>query len=108
MNFDHIAIKVNNIQESVDWYKKNLNADILHQDTNWCVMSVNNIKVAFVLDNTHPPHLCFEIDKGQKEELSLKHKEFEKHRDGSEYLYIKDNSGNFIEYLYWPKINNVN
>lgn len=108
MKFDHVAIKVNDIDESVDWYKENLKGRVLYQDKTWCLMSVNNIKVAFVLDHSHPPHLCFEIDSDQKEELTLKHETFGTHRDGSEYLYVKDNSDNVIEYLYWPKIKNVN
>ena len=108
MKFDHIAIKVNNINETVDWYRENLEANILYQDETWALAKVSNIKVAFVLEDQHPPHLCFEIGKDKKEELKISHSEFKYHRDGSEYIYIKDNNDNTIEFLYWPEVKNVN
>ena len=103
MNFDHIAIKVNNIQESIDWYKENVKVEVLYQDETWCLLKAGGAKVAFVLEDMHPPHLCFEVDKETKQELELKHQlSFKSHRDGSEYIYVKDNCENFIEFLYWP------
>jgi len=101
-------MKVNNIEETVEWYKDNLKADVKYQDDTWALVSIEGFKVAFVLEEMHPPHLCFEINKEEKPELEVKYnKTFEKHRDGSEYLYVKDVSGNYIEFLYWPEIINM-
>ena len=35
----HIAIEVNNISESVEWYKKNTNCDISYQDNTWAMLN---------------------------------------------------------------------
>lgn len=105
MKMHHIAITVQNIKESIDWYTENLNAEVLFEDKTWGLVSVNGFKIAFVFKDMHPPHLCFEIDEETKDELSLKYeKEFKAHRDGSEYIYVPDISGNTIEFLYWPDI----
>lgn len=107
MKFDHLAINVYNIQESIDWYLGHLGGEILYQDETWGLISVGGMKLAFTLEEQHPPHLCFEIEDKDKESLTVKYGDFGWHRDGSEYLYVKDNSGNTVEFLMWPKIKNV-
>tara|TARA_R110001592_G_scaffold54449_4_gene166644 strand:- start:1206 stop:1520 length:315 start_codon:yes stop_codon:yes gene_type:complete len=103
MNLDHIAIKSDNIRDSIEWYSKNLDAEIVYEDETWGMVTVQGAKIAFVLETMHPPHLCFEVSKDKKDQLELEYEPFKYHRDGSSYLYIKDTAGNTIEYLVWPE-----
>ena len=48
MKMHHIAITVQNIKESIDWYTENLNAEVLFEDKTWGLVSVNGFKIAFV------------------------------------------------------------
>lgn len=103
MNLDHIAIKSENIKESIEWYKENLEAEVIYEDETWGLASICGTKVAFVLEEMHPPHMCFEVTNEKRKELELEHELFKYHRDGSAYLYVKDNVGNTVEFLVWPE-----
>ena len=89
----HIAIEVNNIIESVEWYQEQSNCTIVFVDDTWALLEYDNIKLALVLPNQHPPHICF-----QKEDAE-KYGKLDTHRDGTKSVYIKDPSGNTIEML---------
>lgn len=103
MKFDHVAINVKNINESIEWYLSRLGGELLYQDNSWGLIETCGVKIAFTLEKQHPPHICFIIDKEKKKSLeNLGHK-FKKHRDGSLSTYINDNNGNYVEYLIWPR-----
>ena len=105
MNLDHVAINVGNLEESIEWYVKNLKATIHYQDETWALLNVGNMRLALTISSQHPPHIAYEL-----ESLSqFPHGEIKFHRDGSAYLYVQDPSGNVLEYIYWPKesTNNV-
>ena len=89
----HIAIEVNNIKDSIDWYRKNTKCEISYQDDTWAMISYDNISLALVLPNTHPPHIAFE--KHNAEDFG----KLKLHRDGTASVYIKDPSDNAIEIL---------
>ena len=91
---DHIAIVVNDIKESVAYYVDNYDCMILHCDESWGYLQFDNIKLALVLKDEHPPHIAFEVDevKGKT------------HRDGSVSKYIDDPSGNKIELIEYPNV----
>ena len=89
----HIAIEVNNISESVEWYKKNTSCDISYQDDTWAMLNYDNIGLALVLPKMHPPHIAFE-KKNAEDYGKLK-----AHRDGTASVYINDPSNNAIEIL---------
>ena len=89
----HIAIEVKNIQESINWYKNNTNCIISYQDETWAMINYDNISLALVLPNMHPPHIAFE-KKNAEDYGRLKN-----HRDGTSSVYIKDPSNNSIEIL---------
>ena len=89
----HIAIEVKNIIESVEWYQEQSNCTIEFVDDTWALLEYDNIKLALVLPNQHPPHICF-----QKEDAE-KYGKLDTHRDGTKSVYIKDPSGNTIEML---------
>ncbi len=104
MKFDHVALISKNIEKTVNWYVENLNAEILYQDETWGLVSVANVKIAFVVKYQHPSHICFEIDDDYSEKY-LSDKIFKKHRDDSASCYVRDIDGNHIEFLKWPKKN---
>ena len=95
MRIDHIALQVNNINESVNYYKE-YGASVIHQDDTWAFLQFDNIKLALVIEDEHPYHIAFEVD-------MLPHTEnVKKHRDGSISYYIKDPSDNTIEIIQYP------
>ena len=95
MKIDHIALQVNNINESVNYYKE-YGASVIHQDDTWAFLQFDNIKLALVIEDEHPYHIAFEVD-------MLPHTEnVKKHRDGSISYYIKDPSDNTIEIIQYP------
>ena len=91
---DHIAIVVNDIKESVAYYVDNYDCMILHCDESWGYLQFDNIKLALVLKDEHPPHIAFEVDEV----------EGKTHRDGSVSKYIDDQNGNKIELIEYPNV----
>ena len=101
MKFDHVALVSKNIAQSVDWYVKKWGAEIKYQDETWALIELGGSKIAFVIPDQHPAHICFEVDdKFILEKLS--NKTFKSHRDGSTSCYVRDVDDNFVEFLYWP------
>ncbi len=101
MKFDHVALISKDIDSSVNWYVKNLDAEILYADETWGLVQVAGAKIAFVTKGQHPSHICFEVDDDYINQ-KLSENKFKKHRDGSESCYISDVDGNHIEFLKWP------
>ena len=106
MKFNHVAISVKNneIENTANWYKDNMSAEILYLDDTWALLSVFDIKIALVIPSQHPPHIAFEIDEDQYLNFLKQKKIFKKHRDGSESFYKKDASGNILEFVFWKKV----
>ena len=92
MKIDHIALQVNDIKESVEYYK-NYGSNVLYQDDTWALLDYDNISLALVLPNMHPPHIAFE--KTNAEDYG----KLKKHRDGTSSVYINDPSNNSVEIL---------
>ena len=90
---DHIAIVVTNINHAVNWYTKNRDCKVNYQDESWAELQFENIKLALVLPQDHPPHIAFEDD-------SI---EGTKHRDGSESVYIDSPDRNTFELIRYPE-----
>jgi catechol 2,3-dioxygenase-like lactoylglutathione lyase family enzyme len=89
----HVAIPVKNISRAVDWYSERFKCEIEYQDKTWALLKFQNIKLALVKPDQHPPHIAFESD----------HIEFygkpKLHRDGTRSTYIRDSEDNTVEYL---------
>ena len=91
---DHIAIVVTNINHAVKWYTDNHDCKVNYKDNSWAELQFDNIKLALVLPQDHPPHIAFvdeSIENGTK------------HRDGSESIYEHDTFGNIIEKIKYEK-----
>lgn len=88
---DHIAIAVDDVAKAVDWYRETFKCEIEYQDKTWAYLRFQNINLALVVPNQHPPHIAFLHEKADQFGV------LKTHRDGSRSVYIKDSSGNSVE-----------
>ena len=100
MKFDHVAINVENINQSVEWYVLNMGAEISYIDETWAMLKIGDTKLALTVSNQHPPHVAFCLK--DISEFPGPLGKISTHRDGSVYQYVQDPSGNIIEYIYCP------
>ena len=98
MVIDHIAIQVDNVQDSAYWYEEQYGCSIEYCDSTWALLQFENVKLALVIKEEHPPHIAFEVDEIDKD-LPMESK---LHRDGSISKYTEDPSGNKIELIKYP------
>jgi len=95
---DHIAINVENIAISRQWYQESMGFECLYEDASWALLSKGSLKLALTLPNHHPPHIAIRV-----ESISdFPEGKIGVHRDGSKYLYQKDPDGNVVEWIYYP------
>ena len=93
IELDHVALTVSNIAKSIEWYRENLQADVLYEDETWALLKVGNSKMALMTGNKHKPHVAFrqeDLSQFEIEEIGI-------HRDGVAYVYKEDPDGNCIE-----------
>ena len=90
---DHIAIQVNDIKTSLDWYLDTFKCDIIYCDDSWAFIEFKNIKLALVKSEQHPAHFAIVDDSINK------NKNITTHRDGSKSMYITDKDSNYIELI---------
>ena len=98
---DHIAITVDNPIDACQWYEANFGAHIIYSDETWGIVELENIKLAFVMKDMHPPHFAFEVESFEESDV------VKQHRDGSVSAYKKDPWGNIYELIKYPKIINT-
>lgn len=90
---DHVAIVVKDIARAVDFYTRTFRCAVAYQDESWALLKFSNIRLALVLEGSHPGHLGFrKPDAARWGELKV-------HRDGTRSCYIEDPSGNAVEFL---------
>ena len=89
----HIAIEVNSISETIKWYRENSKCEVAYQDDTWALLNYDNISLALVLPNSHPPHIAFVKENAEN------YGKLKKHRDGTSSVYVKDPSNNSVEML---------
>ena len=94
---DHIAIQTKDINESVNWYTKTFRCNVLFQDETWALIEFNNIKLALVVPEQHPPHIAVKRRNLEKYGNPVKH------RDGSESVYINSPDKNVFELIRYPE-----
>ena len=58
----HLAIQVEDIGKSVDWYKKNFDIQVSYQDETWAMIDFENTSLALVIPEQHPFHFAIESD----------------------------------------------
>ena len=82
-SINHIAICVPNVEEAVKWYTDTFNCQIDYQDKTWAYLRFNNIQLALVVPDQHPPHVCFVTAKAEQ------FGQLKTHRDGTRSCYVK-------------------
>ena len=92
-SIDHIAIVVNNVKEAVAWYAERFQCRIDYQDDTWALLSFANIRLAFVTQGQHRPHIGFKRPDAES------FGPLKPHRDGTRYTYLDDPAGNMVEIL---------
>lgn len=100
MKCDHIALNVQDIARSVEWYCANTGAQVLYQDESWAFLEVGGFRLALTLPQQHPPHIAFDIGPAPSEEFLRKARV---HRDGSVSRYVVDPDGNAVEWIHYPR-----
>ena len=93
---DHIALQTKNINDSVSWLVKKFKCSVKYQDESYAMLEFENMKLALVLPDQHPPHVAISCD------IIEKHGKPGKHRDGSEFLYIEGIDENVFELIRYP------
>jgi catechol 2,3-dioxygenase-like lactoylglutathione lyase family enzyme len=88
---DHVAIPVDNIRKTIEWYEAHFDCRVLYEDATWAYLQFANIKLALVVKDEHPPHIAFAVKDAKR------FGELKKHRDNTESCYVKDNNGNAVE-----------
>ena len=97
-DIDHVAIQVDDIKKSLDWYLRKFKCEEIYSDDTWAFIKFHNIKLALVTNTEHPPHFAI-LDN----DLNTKDNKVVKHRDGSYSKYSKDLDGNFLEFIKYKK-----
>ena len=89
----HIAVAVTNVASAVAWYKEHFRCKIDYQDDTWAFITFNNIQMALVIPEQHPPHVAFVSPKAET------YGTLKTHRDGTRSCYVTDPAGNSIEIM---------
>jgi len=98
---DHIAIRVSDLQESEEWYLSHLKAEVTFRDQKYIRLKVGNTNIALI-DEDHYPWSHIGILVENKSDLPGDGQRIE-HRDGTIGVYVKDPSGNYIEYIWYSE-----
>jgi catechol 2,3-dioxygenase-like lactoylglutathione lyase family enzyme len=87
----HVAISVADVPAAVTWYTARFRCSVAYQDATWALLEFDNLALALVIPEQHPPHVAF-TSKNARDfgELTT-------HRDGTRSTYVRDPSGNSVE-----------
>ncbi len=100
MEIDHIAIQVEDPEGAAAWYVSNFGAELIYADSSWAFVQFENVKLAFVVKEQHPPHFAFKVEKFNQNDR------VKSHRDGSMSAYKKDPWGNIYELICYEEQHN--
>jgi len=89
----HIAIQVSDINAALAWYGEKFAFEITHADSSWALLQFENLSIALVLPEQHPPHFAIERDD------AASYGELTPHRDGTASVYVRDPWDNVIEIM---------
>jgi len=88
----HAAIRVKDVKETVEWYTQRFHCEVEYQDASWAMLAFENVRLAFVIAEQHPPHIAIVGDPAAFGEPKI-------HRDGTSSVYVKDPNGNNVEVM---------
>src|SRR5438552_13732630 len=58
----HAALRVKDVKAAVAWYTQRFKCEVEYQDATWAMLAFANVRLAFVLQEQHPPHIAVEGD----------------------------------------------
>ena len=103
LELDHVAVPSMDIAAGVRWYVETLGARVLYQDATWAFLQVGQGKIALVTPTQHPPHLAVRLSEAELTEAAAQAgKPIDRHRDGTQGIYISDRDGNAVELICYP------
>ena len=90
---EHVAIAVDDLHACIAWYRANFQCAVAYQDATWALLTFENLKLALVMPEQHPPHIAFASARAES------FGKLETHRDGTRSTYVKDPAGNSVEIM---------
>jgi catechol 2,3-dioxygenase-like lactoylglutathione lyase family enzyme len=90
---DHLAISVRDIDAAIDWYTARFRCTVAYRDATWALLAFDNVKLALVIPEQHPPHL------GLASPKAAEFGPLTTHRDGTRSTYVTDPAGNAVEIM---------
>mgnify|MGYP003138270405 CR=1 FL=1 len=97
---DHIAVLVENLDVSQQWYEKYCGAELIFSDNKYKRMKMNNTTIALI-DKKHYKYAHIGIPVANYADLPSDKGEMVHHRDGTTGCYVKDPDGNMIEFIHY-------
>jgi catechol 2,3-dioxygenase-like lactoylglutathione lyase family enzyme len=88
----HAALRVKDVKETVEWYTQRFKCKVEYRDPTWAMLAFDNVRLAFVLAEQHPPHIAIVGDPAAFGKPTV-------HRDGTSSVYVKDPNHNNVEIL---------
>jgi catechol 2,3-dioxygenase-like lactoylglutathione lyase family enzyme len=100
---DHVAIPTTDVRGTATYYVETFGAVILYVDDTWAFLRVGQGKLALVRPEQHPMHVALRVDLASLEAAAKREgKGIDKHRDGTQGIYVNDPAGNVVELIYYP------
>jgi catechol 2,3-dioxygenase-like lactoylglutathione lyase family enzyme len=100
---DHVAVPTRDIAGSVKYYVETFGATVLYADDTWAFLRIGQGKLALVRPEQHPAHVALRVSLPALQAAADKaDKPIDKHRDGTQGIYLNDPAGNVIELIYYP------
>ena len=97
---DHVAILVEDLEISQEWYEKNCGASLIFKDYKHRRMAMGNISIALI-DKKHYKYAHIGIPVDYYVDLPSDKGEMVHHRDGTTGCYVKDPDGNVVEFIHY-------
>ena len=90
---EHVAISVRDVAQAVAWYTANFRCAVTYQDATWAMLKFDNLELALVIPEQHPPHIAFTSPDAARFGV------LRTHRDGTRSTYVNDPDGNSVEIM---------
>jgi catechol 2,3-dioxygenase-like lactoylglutathione lyase family enzyme len=102
MNIDHVAILVEDLDVSQEWYEKNCGAELVFKDHKFRRMKMENTTIALISKH-HYKHAHIGLLVRNYGDLPSNLGEIVIHRDGTTGCYVMDPDGNMVEFIHYDE-----
>tara|TARA_R100001594_G_C3928428_1_gene237523 strand:+ start:137 stop:475 length:339 start_codon:yes stop_codon:yes gene_type:complete len=99
---DHVAILVDNLDISQEWYEKNCDAKLIFKDNKYRRMQMHNTTIALISKH-HYKHAHIGLLVCNYGDLPSNIGELVHHRDGTTGCYVSDPDGNVVEFIHYSE-----